>query len=125
MKRGVIGVAVIAALIAAWPFLGAQRAGAAHVYVAPVLPDYQYRDRTVAFYERRIKADPQDQISAKFLGAQYMQRYRETQDVGDILRAIAQEQRSLKLQPQNNAGRLLDCGDGIYRPAFVPQGAGL
>ena len=103
-KSWIILAAIALAAIAAWPFLGAQRAGAAHVYVAPVLPDYQYRDRTVAFYEQRIKTDPQDQISAKLLGAQYMQRYRETQDVGDILRAIAQEQRSLKLQPQNNSG---------------------
>ncbi|HKU67546.1 MAG TPA: hypothetical protein VJP85_07215 [Candidatus Baltobacteraceae bacterium] len=89
--------------IAAWPFLGAQRASASRTYVAPVLPDYRYRDRTVAFYERRVREDPADQISAKLLGAQYLQRYRETQDVGDILRGIAQARRSLKLQPQNNA----------------------
>ncbi len=74
------------------------------MYVAPVLPDYRYRDDTIAFYERRVRESPQDQISAKLLAAQYMQRYREAQDVGDILRSIDQGRRSLKLQPQNNSG---------------------
>ncbi len=103
-RSWLILAAIALCAIAAWPFLGAQRASASHVYVAPVEPDYVNRDRTVAFYERRVKEDPADQISAKFLGAQYMQRYRESQDVGDILRSIAQAQRSLKLQPQNNSG---------------------
>lgn len=89
--------------IAVWPFIGAQRVRAAGPYVAPVLPDYQYRDSSIAFYEERVGRDPADQISAKLLAAQYMQRYRETQDVGDVSRAIAQAQRSLKLQPQNNS----------------------
>lgn len=106
MKTGsrLILAAIALCAIAAWPFLGARRANASRAYVAPVEPDYLYRDRTVAFYEGRIKADPQDQISASLLAGQYMQRYRESQDVGDILRAIAQAHRSLGLQPQNNSG---------------------
>lgn len=98
----VAAVAILA--IAAWPFVATQRAQASRVYVAPVLPDYAWRDRTIAFYEDRIRKEPQDQIIAKLLAAQYMQRYRETQDVGDILRAADKAKLALKLQPQNNAG---------------------
>lgn len=103
-----------AAAIAAWPFAGAQRANARRSYVAPVLPDYVSRDRTVAFYEGRVRENRSDQLSATMLAAQYMQRYRETQDVGDILRAVAQARRSLKLQPQNNAA-----ADGVAASAYT------
>lgn len=103
MRRSNVVLAAIAlAAIAAWPLLG-PRASASHAYVAPVLPDYAYRDRTIAFYERRVGEDSRDQISAELLAAQYVQRYRETQDVGDLLRGIAQARRALALQPQNNA----------------------
>ena len=100
-------LAILAAIalsaIAAWPlFLHKPPLQAA--YLAPVLPDYAHRSATVAFYERRVREDPRDQISASNLGAQYMQRYREDADVGDILRALHQAQNALKLQPQNNAG---------------------
>lgn len=103
-KSWIAIAAVALAAIVAWPFLGAQRVNASRAYVAPVLPDYRYRDKTIAFYERRVHEDPQDQISAKLLAAQYMQRYRESLDVGDLLRSIAQAKRSLRLQPQNNSG---------------------
>ncbi len=77
-------------------------------------PDYRLRDETVAFYERRIAQDPRDQISAKLLAGQYMQRYRESLDVGDILRGIRQALRSLKLQPANNAGACEITASGYY-----------
>lgn len=95
-------VAVLA--IAAWPFVGAQHAQASRVYVAPVLPDYLWRDRTIAAYEERLRNDAQNQIVTKLLAAQYLQRYRETQDVSDVLRAADRAKRALNLQPQNNAG---------------------
>jgi len=97
-------VAVIA--IAAWPFAGTERAQAHRPYVAPVLPDYAWRDRTIAFYEQRQQRDARDQVVTKLLAAQYMQRYRETQDVGDLLRAADRARRALLLQPQNNAASL-------------------
>lgn len=103
--RGRLAIAAIAAVaIAAWPVFNAHRPANAGTYVAPVIPDYARRDRTIAFYEARVRAYPRDQISAKLLAAQYMQRYREDQDVGDILRAIREAKLSLALQPQNNAG---------------------
>ncbi len=95
----VAAIALVA--IAAWPYLGAGRASASRAYFAPVLPDYSFRDKTIAFYEKRVRDDTQDQISARLLAGEYMQRYREQQDVGDILRSIHQNQRALVLQPQN------------------------
>ena len=110
-----MGLAAIAlGAIAAWPFIGPERASAARPYFAPVLPDYQYRDRTVAFYEKRVFEDPQDQISARLLGGEYMQRYRESLDVGDLLRGIRQELRSLKMQPANNAAAYESAASGYY-----------
>jgi len=114
-SRSALTLAAIALVaIAAWPALGARRASAAHAYVAPVLPDYRYRDATIAFYERRVGADPGDQLGAKILAAQYMQRYRETQDIGDVQRSIHQALRALALQPQNNAGT-----DAIVASAYT------
>ncbi len=102
--RGRLAVAAIAVgAIAAWPLVNAHRPAAPGAYVAPVVADYAQRDKTIAFYEARVREHPQDQISAKLLAAQYMQRYREDLDVGDILRALREAQLSLKLQPQNNA----------------------
>lgn len=110
-----MGLAAIAlGAIAAWPFIGPERASAARPYFAPVPADYQYRDRTVAFYEKRVFEDPQDQISARLLGGEYMQRYRESLDVGDLLRGIRQELRSLKLQPANNAAAYEIAASGYY-----------
>lgn len=103
-RRSKLLIAAIAlAAIAAWPLLGLRTASASRSYVAPVLPDYSYRDSTVAFYEQRVRKDPRDQISAALLAGQYMQRYREALDVGDVERAIHQAKRALQLQPQNNA----------------------
>lgn len=103
LSSWIVLAAIALIAIAAWPFVGTNRANAARSYFAPVQSDYEYRDRTVAFYEKRIRQDPEDQISARMLGAEYMQRYREALDVGDIVRGIHQAQRSLRLQPANNS----------------------
>ena len=113
-KASIVIAAIALVAIAAWPLLGAQRAAAAKPYFAPVLPDYLYRDRTISFYEARVNSDPADQISALLLSSQYMQRYREALDVGDILRSINQGKRALVLQPQNNAG-----ADGTLGGAYT------
>lgn len=114
MRGRLLVSAVAAAALVAWPLAGLRNASASRAYDAPVTPDYLYRDRTVAFYEARVHADPRDQISARMLAGQYMQRYREGQDVGDILRAIDQARRSLALQPQNNAAADELAGSGYY-----------
>ncbi len=70
-RRWVIIVAIALVAVAAWPFLSAQRANATYAYYAPVQPDYVYRDKTIAFYEKRMLQDSQDQISARILASQY------------------------------------------------------
>ncbi|MFN2449111.1 MAG: tetratricopeptide repeat protein [Candidatus Baltobacteraceae bacterium] len=106
--------AIALAAIAAWPLMPHTARASSGAYVAPVQPDYALRDQTVAFYEKRVRDDRRDQISAALLGGQYMQRYRESGDVDDITRALAQAQRALKLQPQNNAG-----AEGLIGSAYT------
>lgn len=97
-----LAITVLAAILA-WPALGAGgRAQPGRPTPAPVMPDYRYRDKTIAFYEMRVKRDPADQISARALAAQYMQRFRETGDIDDVKRCMLQARRSIALQPANN-----------------------
>ncbi|HEY1655082.1 MAG TPA: tetratricopeptide repeat protein [Candidatus Tumulicola sp.] len=94
------------ALGAAWPWFSARRAQATSIPPAPIATDYRQRDRLVAFYEVQARNDPADQITARMLGGQYLQRFRETGDIGDIKRAMLQGERSLRLQPQGNVQAL-------------------
>lgn len=113
MKRWIALLVIGVLALAAWPLLG-RHAQAAASFVAPVLPDYSYRDQTVAFYEREVRIDPEDQISARMLAAEYMTRYRETLDVGDIVRGLHQAARSLALQPYGNAAAEEMMASGYY-----------
>ncbi len=78
----------------------------APIVSAPVVADYRRRDRTVAFYETQLRRDPEDQITARVLAAEYLQRFRETGDLGDVARARRFADRSLRLQPQGNVQAL-------------------
>jgi tetratricopeptide (TPR) repeat protein len=69
---------------------------------APVKPDFEYRESNVAFLESRYKKNAQDMIVPRMLSSEYLQRYRERGDVGDILRAQAAAQTSLVAMPRNN-----------------------
>jgi tetratricopeptide (TPR) repeat protein len=69
---------------------------------APVKADYLDRDALVATYESDVHRNPGDQIIAQILASQYLQRYRERADVGDLLRAKNEAQHSLALQPRYN-----------------------
>ncbi len=90
--------------LVAWPYFGSgSRAHAARPTPAVVLPDYLYRDKTIAFYEQRVKRDIVDQISARTLAQQYMQRFRETGDIDDVKRSMVQARRAIALQPGNNS----------------------
>jgi tetratricopeptide (TPR) repeat protein len=66
---------------------------------APPERDYLTRDATVAFLESRYKRDPVDMITPARLSAQYLQRYRERGDLGDVLRAQAAARESLRILP--------------------------
>ena len=80
---GLIGATVVTALVA-WPVFGSGSAERSRPVPAAVLPDYLYRDKTIAFFEQRVARDPADQISARMLAQQYMQRFREAGDIEDI-----------------------------------------
>lgn len=76
--------------------------------MAPVVADYRTRDRLVAFWERATKQHVRgDMLSPRQLATQYLQRYRERGDIGDVLRAEAAAKSSLRVQPRGNyAGEL-------------------
>jgi tetratricopeptide (TPR) repeat protein len=91
--------------LAAWPaFVTTREAQASAAPTpAPVLADYAQRDHLVAFYENAVRQHP-DQIVTRMLASQYLQRFRETGDAGDLLRAEHAARESLALQPRLNAG---------------------
>jgi tetratricopeptide (TPR) repeat protein len=100
-------VTVLAAIalagVAAWPsFVSTREARAsAGPTPAPVLADYAQRDRLVTFYESAVRAHP-DQLVTRMLASQYLQRFRETGDAGDLVRGEYAAERSLALQPRFN-----------------------
>ena len=102
----VLALAAALAVGAGWPWFAAHRARAAEAAPAPLQTDYLHRNQFVAFYEAQLRGDPQDQITARVLGSQYLQRFREAGDLNDVTRALAVAKRSLRLQPQGNVAAL-------------------
>lgn len=100
----VLAAAAVAGL-AAWPvFVTTREAQASAVPTpAPVLADYTQRDHLVAFYENAVRKRP-DQIVTRMLASQYLQRFRENGDPGDLTRAEHAARKSLALRPRFNAG---------------------
>lgn len=106
---------------AAWPWFAAHKAQATVISPAPVSTDYQQRDRLIAFYERQVRRDPLDQITQRMLGAEYLQRFRETGDMNDVTRAHAMGEKSLRLQPQGNVAALgIIASSDLAFHRFVP-----
>ena len=103
--------AVAVAAIALWPFFHPRHDVAANLPVpsatftmAPITRDYLTRNKVITFYEGRLKYYPDDQISLNALSAQYLQRYRETGDIGDVIRAEDTARKSLVAMPHFNVG---------------------
>ena len=113
-----IVAAIALGAIAVWPFYARGGADAARLAsmpsAAPVTPDYLNRDRTVALWER---ADRQhlrgDMLSPSKLSAEYLQRYRERGDIGDVVRALDAARRSLRVQPYGNAAADVDLASAL------------
>lgn len=101
-------VATAVAALLAWPaFMRVDAASTESAPMpawtaAPVIADYADRDALVSTYEADEKRNPRDQIIATMLAGQYLQRYRERADVGDLLRAENEARHSLRLQPRYN-----------------------
>jgi len=101
--RGILGItagAIIA--LAVWPAIITHRAPAATFTPAPVMRDYLQRDALVAFEEKIVRRHPTDQITSRMLAGNYMNRFREQGDIGDVARSQAMAERSIELQPRGN-----------------------
>lgn len=107
--------AVACAAIAAWPgFIVGAAASHRSYDAAPVLRDYLDRDRKIAFYERESVRNSDDQITLRMLAAQYLDRFRERGDLGDVARAQRAARLSLALQPYGN-----DAADSTLASALL------
>ena len=110
MRRALPTIAALAAAIvagAAWPwFVATHGARATDVPTAPIYADYRLRDRRIAFFEAEVRRDPGNQIALNTLASEFLQRFRETGDLGDIARAQSRAQASLRLQPGGNVAAL-------------------
>lgn len=101
--------AVALAAIAVWPSYVNRSASEARASalptMAPVVADYESRDKLIAFWERAVgERHRGDMISPRQLAGQYLQRYRERGDIGDVLRAERAAKASLAAQPLGNLG---------------------
>ncbi len=67
------------------------------------VPAVAHRDADIAFFERRVAADPIGAADRARLAALYLQRGRETGDFGDYRRAERLARRSLALRVAHNA----------------------
>ncbi|MDB5043344.1 MAG: hypothetical protein JWN27_4070 [Candidatus Eremiobacteraeota bacterium] len=107
--------AVALTAIAAWPAYvgnGTKAARAASLPTpAPVHADYLERDRLIAFWERAHAEHRRgDMLSPTNLSAQYLQRYRERGDPGDVVRAVHLAHEALRAQPYGNSAAELALG---------------
>lgn len=111
IKLRLPAVTVIAAgalvALAAWPaYLGARNAAASNPVAlltpAPVKPDWRTRDANIAFLESRAGKARGDMLTPRLLSAEYLQRYRERGDLGDVLRAEHAARLSLAAMPRAN-----------------------
>ena len=107
---GLVAVTIVLCAIAAvavWPRYVARStnvaAAAALPTMAPVIADYETRDKLVAFWEKAENEHHRgDMISPDHLTEQYLQRYRERMDIDDVLRAERAAKQSLSAQPREN-----------------------
>lgn len=120
MKR--LGVSTIAmaavalgAIVAilAWPAFVRHQTNAARAAslptMAPVVADYERRDKLVAFWEGATNEKHRgDFLSPRQLSEQYLQRFREKGDIDDVLRAQKYAAQSLNALPHGNLGAELE-----------------
>lgn len=69
---------------------------------ALVFPDYLERSQIISVYEKQVSQSPNSALFLRLLADQYLKRFREMGDVGDILRSEQAARKSLELQPHNN-----------------------
>ena len=99
------GVALVA--LALWPEFIRHSESAARASslptMAPVTADYLDRDKQIAFWEGMVRKHlTGDTMSPTHLSSDYLQRYRERGDIGDVMRARRMAQLSLAANPRGN-----------------------
>jgi len=116
-----VTVIVAGALVAlaAWPvYLGARASASdppvAALTPAPVKPDWRVRDPNIAFLESRAGKVRGDMLTPRMLSAEYLQRYRERGDLGDVVRAEHAARVSLAAMPHRNVA-----GDAALASALL------
>jgi tetratricopeptide (TPR) repeat protein len=108
LQQKTFGLIVVSiALLTTGPFFFPSRTLGTHKRSAPtpapVEVDYLIRDKQIAFWEnaeRHSRAN--DMISPRMLATQYLMRYREHGDIGDVIRAREAASLSLRRAPIGN-----------------------
>ena len=95
---------------------GVLRAAAAHAAAGTELPEPARRDADIAFFARRVAADPIGAADRARLAALYLQRGRETGDFGDYRRAEQLARHSLALRVAHNGNTY-----GLLTAALLAQ----
>ena len=95
---------------------GVLRAAAAHAAARTELTETARRDADIAFFARRVAADPIGAADRARLAALYLQRGRETGDFGDYRRAEQLARRSLALRVAHNGNTY-----GLLTAALLAQ----
>ena len=95
---------------------GVLRAAAAHAAARTELTEPARRDADIAFFARRVAADPIGAADRARLAALYLQRGRETGDFGDYRRAEQLARRSLALRVAHNGNTY-----GLLTAALLAQ----
>jgi tetratricopeptide (TPR) repeat protein len=109
-KRTSLTITICAAAalaFALWPAFVGRSVGAARAAAlptpAPVVADYEHRNEQIAFWEGMLEKHlPEEMLSPRQAAQQYLQRYRETGDIDDVLRAEHDAKLSLRAQPRGN-----------------------
>jgi tetratricopeptide (TPR) repeat protein len=103
LSAAVIAAGALVAL-AAWPayLSGKAPAGSAATAFVAVKPDWRVRDANIAFLESRAGRVQGDMLTPRMLASEYLQRYRERGDIGDVGRAERAARISLAAQPRGN-----------------------
>jgi tetratricopeptide (TPR) repeat protein len=112
-------VAGVLVALAAWPvYLGARTQAAAvpvaALTPAPVKADWRTRDPNIAFLESRAGKIRGDMLTPRLLSAEYLQRYRERGDLGDVVRAEHAARVALAAMPRRNVA-----GDAALASALL------
>ncbi len=107
-RAGLLAAILLTALtaIGAWPLFVANRTesaiAAGEATPAPVNRDDLTRDAQVAFWEHAVgQGFHGDALSPRNLAEQYLQRYRERGDIGDVVRALAMAKREGAVAPHS------------------------